>query len=127
MHIRFKSVLAAGLMLGMAGTAAPLWAEDAKAKEAKPTTPIEQGKEIAFDRKRGNCLACHKIADGPSPGTIGPPLVAMQQRYPDKAKLRAQIYDPTVANPNTVMPPFGKHGVLTAAELDKVVEFIHSL
>ncbi len=88
---------------------------------------IEQGKAIAFDRKLGNCLACHQIKGGNLPGNIGPPLVGMKQRYPDKAALRAQIWDPTVRNPNTIMPPFGRHHILTEKQIDKVVEFVDSL
>jgi L-cysteine S-thiosulfotransferase len=88
---------------------------------------IAQGKKIAFDRKKGNCLACHKIEGGDLPGNIGPPLVAMKARFPDKSKLRAQIWDSTRNNPNTMMPPFGRHEILTEAEIDKVVEFIYSL
>lgn len=88
---------------------------------------IEQGKQIAFDRKKGNCLACHMIEGGDMPGNVGPPLVAMKARFPDKAKLRAQIWDSTKNNPNTMMPPFGRHAILTEAEIDKVVEYIHSL
>jgi sulfur-oxidizing protein SoxX len=85
------------------------------------------GQEIAFDRKLGNCLACHMIIGGSQPGNIGPPLIAMKARFPDKAKLRAQIYDATVANPNSIMIPFGRHGALTETQLDKVVNYIHSL
>ena len=88
---------------------------------------IADGKNVAFDRKKGNCLACHMIAGGSLPGNIGPPLVSMKSRFPDKAALRAQIWDPTTANPNTIMPPFGKHQVLTDAEVDLVTEFIYSL
>ncbi|MCP4334147.1 MAG: sulfur oxidation c-type cytochrome SoxX [Gammaproteobacteria bacterium] len=88
---------------------------------------IADGKKVAFDRKKGNCLACHMIAGGSLPGNIGPPLVAMKSRFPDKATLRAQIWDPSVANPNTIMPPFGKHQILTDAEVDLVTEFVFSL
>ena len=88
---------------------------------------IAKGKELAFDRKKGNCLACHMIADGSLPGNIGPPLIAMKARFPDKAVLRAQIWDATAANPNTIMPPFGKHQILTEKEVDLVTEFIYSL
>ena len=88
---------------------------------------IEQGKKIAFDRKKGNCLACHMIEGGDLPGNIGPPLVAMKARFPDKSKLRAQIWDSTKNNPNTMMPPFGRHAILTEKEIDKVVEFVYSL
>lgn len=88
---------------------------------------IADGKKVAFDRKKGNCLACHMISDGALPGNIGPPLIAMKARFPDKAVLRAQIWDPTVANPNTIMPPFGKHRILTEKEVDLITEFIYSL
>jgi len=91
------------------------------------STRLAQGKELAMARGKGNCLACHAIEDGELPGTIGPPLVYMQQRYPDKAQLRAQIWDPTVRNPDTLMPPFGKHEILSEDEIDLVVDYIHSL
>ena len=91
------------------------------------TSDIEKGQEIAFNRKKGNCLACHNIKGGKLPGNIAPPLVAMQQRFPDKAKLRAQIFDSTVANPNSIMPPFGRHKIISDKEIDLVTEFIHQL
>lgn len=88
---------------------------------------VSEGKEIAYNKKLGNCLACHMAGDGQLPGNIGPPLIAMKARFPDKKVLRDQIWDATQKNPNSMMPPFGKHGVLTADELDKVVEFIYTL
>ena len=88
---------------------------------------LEEGKAISFDRAKGNCLACHAIDDGESPGNIGPPLVLMQTRFPDRAKLRAQIWDSTVANPESIMPPFGKHGILTGEEIDKIVAYLLTL
>jgi sulfur-oxidizing protein SoxX len=96
----------------------------ANAADAKA---IEEGKELAFHRQKGNCLACHKIAGGDLPGNIGPELVNMKARYPDKAKLRAQIWDATTVNPNTIMPPFGKHKMLSEKEIDLVTDFIYSL
>ena len=94
---------------------------------AEGASAIEEGKKVAFHRKKGNCLACHKMAGGSLEGNIGPALVNMKARYPDKAKLRAQISDPTTNNPNTIMPPYGKHKILTKSELDKVVEFVYTL
>lgn len=88
---------------------------------------IAEGKKLAFDRKKGNCLACHHIEGGSMAGNIGPALVAMKARFPDKAALRAQIWDATTKNSNTMMPPFGRHEIMTEAEIDKVVEFIYSL
>ncbi|MEW5942411.1 MAG: sulfur oxidation c-type cytochrome SoxX [Pseudomonadota bacterium] len=119
MQKHFKLLLAAGLM--SAGMAAPTFASgDGK---------ISAGQEIAFDRQKGNCLACHAMpgTKAEMPGNIAPPLVTMKLRYPDKAKLRAQIWDAMQANPNTSMPPFGKHQILTEEEIDLVTEFIHSL
>ncbi|MDH3355686.1 MAG: sulfur oxidation c-type cytochrome SoxX [Chromatiales bacterium] len=90
------------------------------------TSAAAEGKKIAFSRKKGNCLACHMIEDGVLPGNMGPPLVAMKSRF-TKEKLRAQIWDATVANNETAMPPFGRHKILSSAELDKVVEYIWGL
>ena len=94
---------------------------------AEEASVVDEGKSIAFDRKKGNCLACHKIAGGELEGNIGLALVNMKARFPDKKKLRDQIWDATVANPNTIMPPFGKYKILNGKELDKVVEFIYTL
>lgn len=91
-----------------------------------PVDAATTGQQIAFDRSKGNCLACHQIEGGEAPGTIGPPLVGMHVRYPDQAKLRAQIWDATAINPETPMPPFGKYQILTDEELDQLVEFIWS-
>lgn len=88
---------------------------------------LAQGKKIAFDRKKGNCLTCHMIQGGVLPGNIAPPLIAMKARFPDKAKLRTQIWDPTVANVHSIMPPFGRHRILTEKEVDLVTDYIHSL
>jgi sulfur-oxidizing protein SoxX len=67
------------------------------------------------------------VAGGELPGNIAPPLIAMKARFPDKAKLRAQIADATIANPNSIMIPFERHGILTSEQVDKVTDFIHSL
>ena len=91
------------------------------------SSAVEEGKKIAFDRKKGNCLACHQIEGGSLPGNIGPPLVAMKARFPDKNVLKDQISNPQKNNPNTIMPPFGPHEIMSKNEIDKVVEFIHTL
>jgi L-cysteine S-thiosulfotransferase len=88
------------------------------------------GRGIAFDRTKGNCLACHAIPAEPkaeAPGNIGPPLANIKERYPDRAKLRAQIWDATVANPNSSMPPFGRNKILTEQEIDLVTDYIQGL
>jgi len=91
------------------------------------TEIIAEGKKLAVDRRKGNCLSCHIMGDGEMPGTHGPPLIFMKQRFPDKAKLYARIWDATASNPNTMMPPFGRHGILTDDEIDKITEYVHTL
>ena len=87
----------------------------------------ESGKAIAMDRAKGNCIACHLIPGGESPGAIGPALVAMQTRYPSKEALAIQIWDATVKAPEAAMPPFGRHEILSKQEFADVVEYIWSL
>jgi sulfur-oxidizing protein SoxX len=94
---------------------------------ADAAADIAAGKELAFDRKKGNCLACHQIAGGTLEGNIGPPLVAMKARFPGFDDLKAQIYDARVKNPDTIMIPFGPHGVLSNDEITLVTKFIHTL
>lgn len=88
---------------------------------------LQQGKAIAFDRNKGNCLSCHMMDDGELPGNSGPPLLMMQARFPERATLREQIYDANVRNPISVMPPYGRHHILSKTELDLVVDYVHSL
>lgn len=88
---------------------------------------VEKGKKIAENRKKGNCFACHTYEGAKLAGNIGPPLVAMKARFPDKAKLRAQIADPTKTNPHTVMPPFGKYEILSNEDIDALTEWAYTL
>ncbi len=88
---------------------------------------VAEGKKIAEDRKKGNCFTCHDYKGAHLAGNIGPPLVAMKARFPDKAKLRAQIYDATKINPHSMMPPFGKYGLLSDKEIDAITEWVYTL
>ena len=78
-------------------------------------------------KRKGNCLACHAIADGELPGNLGPPLISMQARFPDKQTLRDQIMDASLRNPDTRMPPFGRHEILTVEEINLIVDYIYTL
>jgi len=114
------AILSSALLMG---SLTLLGVTSASASEAT----IAEGKKLAFNRKLGNCLACHAIAGGSLPGDIGPPLIAMKARFPNKAKLRAQIWDSTAKNPNSIMPPFGKHNMLSDKQIDKITDYIYSL
>ena len=79
---------------------------------------------------KGRCIACHQLPDGTGPATranLGPRLEGERMRTLGRAKLRDVIDDPMRANPDTVMPPYGRHRLLDAAEIDKLVEFLHAL
>jgi sulfur-oxidizing protein SoxX len=85
------------------------------------------GQQIAFDRSKGNCLTCHAIKGGESPGTIGPPLADMKSRFPDRNELIAIISDETKRNPLTVMPPFRRNLILNDREIEAVIDFLYTL
>ncbi len=127
-------ILAMGLALSAAGAAHADAAAAASKTGVKDSGCLLEknmpGKLIAFDRSKGNCLACHAMPSQPdavAAGTIGPALINMKLRYPDKAVLREHIYDEMRFNPNTAMPPFGLNKILTPHEIDEVTDFIYGL
>jgi len=85
------------------------------------------GKQLSFQRNKGNCLACHIIEDGEDPGNLGPALVDIQTRFSEKSQLKAIIWDATQFNALSSMPPFGRNKILTPEELDLVVDYIWSI
>jgi sulfur-oxidizing protein SoxX len=115
-----KQLLLAGiLMLGLPWPSA--------ADEPVSAARLEQGKALAFERRKGNCLACHHIEGGELAGNYGPPLIMMKARFPDRDVLRAQIWDASIRMQSTRMPPFGRHRILTEEEIDLVVDFVLTL
>ncbi|MGA0859870.1 MAG: sulfur oxidation c-type cytochrome SoxX, partial [bacterium] len=101
------------LLAGLVATS-----QTVSAKEMSIQERIAAGKKIAWNRQKGNCLACHQMDNGDLPGNTAPALMMMKQRYPDWKDLRAQIWDPRVRNPNAFMPPFGAHRILSEGEID---------
>lgn len=121
--INKKALLMAKLSLTGAMFFSPAFA----AEDAESMSSLEQGKAIAFNRFKGNCLACHSVEGGELTGNYGPPLIAMKMRYPDRDALREQIWDAAIKNPDTRMPPFGRNRILTEEEIDLVTDYIQSL
>ena len=95
--------------------------------QATTADRVAAGKSLAMERSKGNCLACHSIEDGELPGTIGPPLLAMKLRFPERAKLAQQICDATIRNPDSRMPPFCRHRILTQDEVELIVDYLYTL
>jgi len=99
----------------------------ASAGTAHAQSAAAEGQKLAFDRSKGNCLTCHVIKGGNLPGTIGPELIDIKSKYPNREDLVAIISDETLRNPLTVMPPFGRNRILTPKEIDAVVDFLQTL
>ena len=101
-----------------------------------------EGRKIMIDRKRGNCLACHRVGalnDQPFHGDIGPSLNNVAVRYTEP-QLRQMLVDARKYFPKTIMPPFhASNGVirvrskfkgktiLTGQEIENIVAFLKTL
>ena len=94
---------------------------------ASAQSAVAEGQKLAFDRGKGNCLTCHVIKGGDLPGTIGPELIDIKKKYPNRDELVAIVFDETKRNPLTVMPPFGRNRILTEKEINAVVDFLQTL
>ena len=85
---------------------------------------IAEGKKLALDF----CVACHQFTGTNQAGSLGPPLMVMKSRFPDRKTIYDIIYDPAVAiRPHTMMPPFGRNKLLMKEEIDKIIDFLYSL
>jgi sulfur-oxidizing protein SoxX len=94
--------------------------------QAQQPTPLP-GLAIAFDRAKGNRLACHMMRGSDVPSNVGPELSDVKKRFPDRAELVAILNDETKRNPQTPMPAFGRNAILTADEIEKIVDFLYTL
>jgi sulfur-oxidizing protein SoxA len=89
-----------------------------------------KGQQLAFDRSRGGgCLACHVM--GPKtpevPGNVGPDLSEIGKAGRTDQRLFNYVFDARVYNPKSVMPPWGKHGFYSDAEIRDIVAFLKTL
>lgn len=106
----------------------------------KPGDPAK-GRQIAIDRRLGNCLACHvmPVPEQPYHGKIGPDLTGVASRM-SEGELRLRVANPKLLNPDTIMPAFyrndGLHRVwgkfqgktiLTAEQVEDVVAYLMTL
>jgi L-cysteine S-thiosulfotransferase len=100
-----------------------------------------RGGRILRNRETANCLICHAIPDPREPfmGEVGPPLAGVGARL-SAAQLRLRVVDPTLLNPEAVMPSyhrveglvrvdprFAGRPVLSAQEIEDVVAYLATL
>lgn len=86
--------------------------------------------ELFTRADKGYCIACHQVPTGAGPATrsdLGPKLEGARMRELGRARLRELIVDPVRLDPDTVMPPYGRHRILDAAEIDRLVEYLYAL
>jgi len=73
-----------------------------------------------------HCEQCHEVKGIQNFGNIGPSLVNLKERYPDRKEVAAIIYDETKRNPQTVMLPFGRNLILTQKQIDLIVDYLYA-
>jgi L-cysteine S-thiosulfotransferase len=101
-------------------------------KLSRPVTgdPAVGAKLVADRTRGGSCLACHVI--GPAggadlPGNVGPDLSEIGNAQRDDEWLFNNVYDPRVYNSETIMPPWGTHGIFDETEIGHIVAFLKTL
>ncbi len=111
------------LLTGLLGVCLAVGAQAGVAAETKAKTPQQAGKALAI----GYCQACHYFEGTDQAGTIAPPFVGMRARFPERDQLRKLVYDPHVDKPYSMMPPFGRNGLLTKAQIEQLIDFLYGL
>jgi sulfur oxidation c-type cytochrome SoxX len=97
------------------------------AKQLARADDVKAGQELALDRGKGNCLACHTIKGGDAPSSVGRELVDMKRRFPNRADLVEILTNEPMRNSIAPMPAFGRNHILTGAEIEKIIDFLYTL
>ena len=99
------------------------------------------GRKVAINRKKGNCLACHvmPVPEQADHGEVGPPLNDVGSRF-SAGEIRLRIVNPKVVNPDTIMPAFYRiHGlhrvqkkwkdktIISAQDVEDIVAYLVTL
>jgi sulfur-oxidizing protein SoxX len=73
-----------------------------------------------------NCQQCHEVKGIADFGNVGPSLLDLKSRYPDRKDVVAIVNDETRRNAQTVMPPFGRNLILTQQEIQTIVDYLYN-
>ncbi len=118
MGVRILAVGALGVVLGLAFSTNAIAGKDKMAKFMIMNNAIDKsltgkpgnaanGRKLAINRKKGNCLACHvmPVPEQPYHGNVGPSLMGVASRL-SEGEVRLRIVNPKMFNPETIMPAF---------------------
>jgi L-cysteine S-thiosulfotransferase len=72
-----------------------------------------------------NCEQCHEVKGITDFGNVGPSLIGLKDRYPERKDVVAIVSDETKRNQETVMPPFGRNLILTKEEIETIVDYLY--
>ena len=89
----------------------------------------DSGRQLALDKNRGNCADCHQFPNDPgveTHATVGPPISGIKARFTSRIALTNLVKDPMAVNPDTIMPPYGRHRILTEREIDAIVDYLYT-
>jgi sulfur-oxidizing protein SoxX len=90
---------------------------------ARPALAAPENVQKLLD---SNCQQCHEIKGISDYGNVGPSLIGLKSRYPDRKDVVAIINDETKRNPQTVMPPFGRNLILSKQDIDTIVDYLYN-
>jgi len=90
------------------------------------TQPASAAPETAKELINHHCQQCHEIKGIGDFGNVGPSLIDLKARFPNRTDVAAIIADETKRNPQTVMPPFGRNLILTKQEIDTIVDYLYN-
>ena len=102
----------------------------AESSAVSAVSAVSVGRELAHSYDHGNCLACHSAPTDELAVTlanIAPPLLNMKERFPVRKVLFEYIWDARNTNPDTIMPPFGSHEILSGSEIHKIIDYLYTL
>lgn len=106
----------------------------------KPGDPAN-GRKLAINRKKGNCLACHvmPIPEQQFHGETAPSLYGVGKRL-SEGELRLQLVNAKITNDSTLMPSFYRtHGfnavlkkfagksILEAQDVEDILAYLQTL
>lgn len=151
MGVKTLAVMAAGLSLSFAVATSAVAAEKLmytiKGGDSIPksltgkTGNAKNGRKLAINRKKGNCLACHAmpIPEQTFYGEVGPSLEGVAGRL-SEGEMRLRLVNSKVLNPDTIMPAFyRKDGftrvlkkfqgktMLSAGQVEDIIAYLKTL